>query len=360
MEQKKVGIKPYLSEQAILALIHKQGFQTNLLVNLMLINTHVAKTYWLMDALRLVQPPLSEKQLEQIQSKDQVFSEMEIERMQLYNLINQLDNLYNGIESFYAHDTLIIAKDSLIRILEQDPRLNAKYNLVNRYLSRNDTTKSNLLLQSIQQLYTLDSTMLNEYRNFKQLYSIELELKKKGKNFSDLSQPQQEILINTIKHPSQSLTEMNDLNALRQVKEIAPPIGKMGLQRNKSLIPEYKEPILDPVENIEKNKENSDSVNNEELFMEGMMDQVLMNENSLILYPNPAFEKVTVFYNVPIDGTSATLEITNCTGILVEKYDLNVKDNVLNISTNSLKKGLYFVSLVCNNKKTNVIKLVIQ
>ena len=140
----------------MLTLIHKQGFQTNLLVNLMLINTHVAKTYWLMDALRKVQPPLTEKQLDQIQSKDQVFSEMEIERMELGYLISQRDNLYNSIESYYSHDTITSSKDSLVSILQLDPRLNAKYNLVNQYLSKNDTIKAGLLLQNIQQLVKSD------------------------------------------------------------------------------------------------------------------------------------------------------------------------------------------------------------
>jgi len=103
-----------------------------------------------------------------------------------------------------------------------------------------------------------------------------------------------------------------------------------------------------------------DSINDEELLMQGMMDEVLMKDYSLQLYPNPSYDMVNIFYNIPSVIASATIEISNCTGILVKKYNLNLKDNVLIINTSNLKKGLYFVSLVCNNNKTNVTKLVIQ
>jgi len=72
---------PYMSEEALLAVIHKQGFPTNYLVNLMLVNTHVAKTPLLMEALQAVQPPLTNGQLNQIYNKYKDFSAMEKDRM---------------------------------------------------------------------------------------------------------------------------------------------------------------------------------------------------------------------------------------------------------------------------------------
>ena len=118
---------PYLSEEVLLAVIHKQGFPSNMLVNLMLVNTHVAKTPLLMEALQQKQPPLSIGQMKQIANKVNVFSVMEIDRMKISNMLTQSDYAYNTVESYYAHDSLVSSNDSLGEMLVRDPRLSAKY-----------------------------------------------------------------------------------------------------------------------------------------------------------------------------------------------------------------------------------------
>jgi hypothetical protein len=142
----------------------------------MILNPQVAKTYWLMDALKQVQPPLTTNQMNMVKELATRFSEMEQERMQLWTLVLQRDQAYNKIELHYAHDTLPKAKDSLISILEKDPRPSAKYNLVNQYLVKMDTTKAEYLINKIPYLYSFDNNTKDDYDNFKTLYLLKKEL----------------------------------------------------------------------------------------------------------------------------------------------------------------------------------------
>jgi hypothetical protein len=349
---------PYLSEKLLLALIYKQGFPRNMLINLMLVNTHVAKTYWLMDALYALQPPLTGGQLQQIENKINVFSEMEYESMRLYDLVLQRDNALNNVEMFYAHDTLATSTDSLISMLQTDPRLTAKYQLVNHYFARKDTLKAAQLFNDIPLLYSLNYKEQSEHIKYKKLFELKKQLQKEGKNFSMLNEQQQQLLLKELINPSLSLGEMNDLNALRQVKDVV--IGKGGKGRGKSLSVEYEEPILAPIENKEKDMENPDNTENEDLLMESLLDKALMNENSLFLYPNPAYNEVNILYNAGTDESNITIEISDVTGRSIKTYTADKSENILKINTQMYNKGIYYVILVADGKRQKVEKLVIQ
>jgi hypothetical protein len=342
-----------------LALINKQGFPTNMLVNLMLKNTHVAKTYWLMDALKRVQPPLTSIQLEKVKEKYKEFSEMEIERMNIGALIYKRDDAYNTIERYYAHDTMPKANDSLISILEQDPRFSAKYNLVNQYFALNDTVKANELLYKIPYLYAFDANAKHDHEKFIQLTAVKKQLMKEGKNFSTMSEKQKQLLINAIDKPSLSFSEMSSLNALRQVNET--PIGKTGNIRVKSQIPLYEEPILRPVENKEKDLENNgDNTKPEDMVIESLMDKVLVEQFNLLLYPNPATEEVNILYNAGGEVGKLVIELSDVTGRIVGNYSIDPKNNIIKIKTQNYKKGIYYVILTVDGKRMKVEKLVIQ
>jgi hypothetical protein len=349
---------PYLSEKVMLAIINKQGFPTNMLLNLMLVNTHVSKTYWLMDALRLVQPPLSNGQLKQVESKINVFSGMENESMRLYDLVLQRDNALNNVEMLYAHDTLVSSNDSLISILQTDPRLTAKYQLVNHYFARKDTLKAGQLFNNIPFLYSLSYKEQSEHNKYKKLFELKKQLQKEGKNISMLNEQQQQLLLNELVNPSLSLGEMQDLNALRHVKDVV--IGKGGKGRGKSLTVEYEEPILEPIENKEKDFENPGNTNIEDLIMQSLLDKALMNENSLFLYPNPAGNEVNILYNAGTGESNITIEISDVTGRNIKTYAADKSENILKINTQMFNKGIYYVILVVDDKRQKVEKLVIQ
>jgi len=318
------------------------------------LNTHVAKTPWLMEALQQVQPPLTAAQLQQIQNKENVFSAMEVERLKLAKLVVARDNAYNTVESFYAHDSLPTSNDSLGMMLQRDPRLAAKYQLVYHYFAKDDYTLAEQLLNQIPQMFMLGENAQNEYNKYKQLYELKRSLQSEGKNYNDLNEEQQQILINAINHPSLSLGEMSDWNALRQVNEVV--VGKEGKTRGKGITLNYEEPILDPINSKE---HNIGVIGSEELLLEGLMDKVLMNENGLTLYPNPASEEVNVLYNVSGDVSNISIEITDITGRNMGNYAAVKNNNSLKINTQSFKKGIYYVILIVDGKRSNVTKLVV-
>jgi hypothetical protein len=159
--------------------------------------------------------------------------------------------------------------------------------------------------------------------------------------------------------PLLSYSEMNSLNALRQVNET--PVGKTGNIRVKSQIPFYEEPILKPIENEEKDLENNeDNTIPENLVIEDLMDKVLAEQFNLLLYPNPATEEVNIVYNAEGEAGKLSIELSDVTGRIVGNYSIDPKNNIIIIKTQNYKKGIYYVILVSDGKRMKVEKLVIQ
>ena len=94
--------------------------------------------------------------------------------------------------------------------------------------------------------------------------------------------------------------------------------------------------------------------------MEVLMDKVLMEQNSIQLYPNPAIDEVNVLYNVASDASNTMIEISDVAGRSIGKYAATTNNNLMKINTQSFKKGVYYVMLVVNGKNCKVEKLVIQ
>jgi hypothetical protein len=349
---------PYLSEEALLALIQKQAFPRMMLYNLMLINTQVAKSPLLMDALKALQPPLSNVQLKNITDKYKVFSTMELDRKNIGLLLNKRDDAYNWLESYYAHDSLVSSYDSLGIVLKRDPRLSSKYRLVNYYLAKDDTLASDALFNNIPSMFSFNNYEQTEYSKYKQLYQLSRQLRSTGKTFGMMNEQQQQMLINAINDPSLSLGEMKDLNALRHCGNVI--IGKTAKAGGKSLVLNYNEPILKPLENKDVIADNTTGNNNEELQMQSILDKLLMEQNNMQLYPNPATQEVNVLYNTSYGSSTAMIEIIDITGKSLYTFTADTNNNLIKIKTSAYNKGIYYIVLYVDSKKQKVEKLVIQ
>jgi hypothetical protein len=152
---------------------------------------------------------------------------------------------------------------------------------------------------------------------------------------------------------------MNSLNALRQVNET--PVGKTGNIRVESQIPIYEEPILRPIEKMEKELENNgDNTKSEDMVIESLMEKVLAEQFNLLIYPNPANDEVNVLYNIGSEIGNATIEIYDITGRTINSYKVVLGNNNLKINTQKYNKGIYYVILVVDGQRMKVEKLVIQ
>lgn len=77
-------------------------------------------------------------------------------------------------------------------------------------------------------------------------------------------------------------------------------------------------------------------------------------------YPSPATDKVCFDYDFPTDVNNAMVVIYNMMGQEVVREDINGHFGQLVINVNDLTDGIYFYSLVVNNKTVKSNKIIIH
>lgn len=84
------------------------------------------------------------------------------------------------------------------------------------------------------------------------------------------------------------------------------------------------------------------------------------NENGLVIFPNPASDKVSVMINA-ISSSNAQINIIDIKGAIVKSMDGKLVSgvNLMELSVADLPKGMYFVQ-VASNEGTSTKKLVIE
>lgn len=76
-------------------------------------------------------------------------------------------------------------------------------------------------------------------------------------------------------------------------------------------------------------------------------------------YPNPASTSTTLEYMIP-DGANGKLLLRNLTGNLVREVNLEKSAGKIVINTFDLKEGLYFYSVLLNNRVELTRKLMVR
>jgi len=75
--------------------------------------------------------------------------------------------------------------------------------------------------------------------------------------------------------------------------------------------------------------------------------------------PNPATNNTTVKYNFASQPSKASLKVFNMVGVMVKEIELEGLDGKAQIDVSNLSDGLYFYSLVVNDKIISTKKLVV-
>lgn len=76
-------------------------------------------------------------------------------------------------------------------------------------------------------------------------------------------------------------------------------------------------------------------------------------------YPNPASASSAIEYNIPA-GSNGKIILRNLLGTIVQEVSLDKQDGKAVINTNDLKDGLYFYSVILNNKVEVTRKLIVR
>jgi len=92
----------------------------------------------------------------------------------------------------------------------------------------------------------------------------------------------------------------------------------------------------------------------------GVETNLFANENKISnAYPNPASGSAKITYSVKSDAGNSKFVLHNMLGAVVKTIDLNEKLATLEIHLNGLQSGIYFYSLVVDNKTIATKKLVV-
>ncbi len=77
-------------------------------------------------------------------------------------------------------------------------------------------------------------------------------------------------------------------------------------------------------------------------------------------YPNPASSTVSFDYNMPYDANSASIAIYNMMGQEVVRQNISIGGSRADINVSDLNEGVYFYSLIVNNKTVKTNKFVVS
>ena len=78
------------------------------------------------------------------------------------------------------------------------------------------------------------------------------------------------------------------------------------------------------------------------------------------VYPNPASNNVSFSYTLPKQATTAKISICNILGISVADVEISDLSGQKSINTANLKDGIYFYSLIVNDKIFYTRKMIIR
>jgi hypothetical protein len=81
--------------------------------------------------------------------------------------------------------------------------------------------------------------------------------------------------------------------------------------------------------------------------------------NSQFLAPNPTDGKVNVYYTLSSESANTEIVVSNYSGQLIGRYNLNKSTDKLEIDASLLPAGMYFTTLVVDGKKVSTKKLIV-
>lgn len=87
-------------------------------------------------------------------------------------------------------------------------------------------------------------------------------------------------------------------------------------------------------------------------------EKAIREKNSIVVYPNPTTNFIQL--NIPKDISYESISIINNYGMVVKQISNHQLNGVVNISTNNLNKGVYFVNLQTNDGLKYVAEFVKQ
>lgn len=325
-----MAASPYLSDSVIKQAIEKEEVINNPMVrDIMVANSHSAKSYELLDALENRAEPLPDVMWDEILNGETIVSAKEILESELSFWIHKKNQHFNNIVRYYLADSIGgIVNDSIMGFLNE----------VNSYESQRLLAILQATGGSVEQaLATIDAMTTNQVLN---AYQVD-EIKSLGVLLS---------VLDTLFNQSYSISNA-DTTFLALLNEISlnetglPTAFARNILIDKSWIM-YDEPILKPdMQKSGKRKRGGTAL---------VQNQSI--DKTLKVYPNPA----QGYFLVETEPVSAQQEIrvTNMQGIALINRKIS-GTRLSFIDCRALTPGIYLVQLFENDKLISSIKLTI-
>lgn len=157
---------------------------------------------------------------------------------------------------------------------------------------------------------------------------------------------QQEFIQWLATNPSMDTTSLELLNILMQCHSVTVSSAAKGLLIANGLLI-YDEPYLNP------------DLTKCSVVRNPVKNYVKPTKSLLKVYPNPAYDFITIEYNTNNDKANVVVELSDESGRKVYIQQLVRQLDAIILDTRNFKSGNYFVKLVVDNKTANSAKFVI-
>lgn len=227
--------------------------------------------------------------------------------------------------SYYLNDTLDVNSiDSVIYLIKTENRPHAACDLVKAYIYKGDYVSAGEILDTLEL-----KPQLSDFCLFQRLI-IELNTAaEKCYVMKDNLVKKQEV--EAIANDEQKEASCHAQALLKQVFEYTYPEIKLLPTQQNNRMAQF--------------NDNTWTETDEQKFV-------------FQLYPNPAYDNVTLLFKSTENSTSAKVEIRDVTGKLIDVININA-NSLQNYSTNKLTNSIYFATLYIDGKLIKQQKLVL-
>jgi len=231
----------------------------------------------------------------------------------------------------YSRDTVdVTAHDSLIALLQNEDKLEAKYGLVFDYLKQGDTAFMTAELNNIPAVFDLTEEEQQIHQDYLTYTGIILKLK-----------------YDTVYGHSPDNTQVATLFALADSNDNLPSVYARNLLIRLGLI-DYSDPVYFP-----------SNLNSGFAGKWPFTETNYPTKSSLDVFPNPAGDYFIVEFAIAHSYKQAVITIHDMKGKTVDNYQLSGNHNQIVLQTGTLNNGIYMVTLYIDNKAIDTQKITI-
>jgi len=421
LRNKLLEKSPFLSDTVMVKSAFKENILPAIMLKQVLAaNPKAAKSDKVQKALDDRQNQLPEYMRYEIDlGKNTLSYKEELESKLAYD-INLKENIIDRKIDKYIKDTIspttaIVDLENLL-VNEAQTKVTRNYDLVNFYLSKGDVQNAQTKFNQVSQSFDMTTKEQERHDKLAQIFNMKVNLLNNEKSWFNLNENEL-ATINTLANDSTSIAgiQARGILSLIENKDYGFPIPtKVNLIQNayRATVPTSKfivEPeqaknyfIIDYVLNTKENIDDVEFIIYDNIGNKVTNKTIITNQNQLIvacdkwqegvywcekivenisvekkrvlilrdsleeeisklidIYPNPtdAFFNIS-FGNYNYSGTS--VQITDVRGSIIKTINPNNHDKELKIDTTAWQPGIYFVSLINNEKIVETIKLVVK